>query len=81
MSAAMTPQALAEYVGTKIKLRRRMAGLTADQLARASALRPEQIKAIEAGQTSAAWTDLVAIARALGCDLSALVEELGQDPT
>jgi transcriptional regulator with XRE-family HTH domain len=70
----MEPEAAAKYLGMRIKLRRRIGGLTTSQLADASGVTVEAVKAIEAGQTLAAWSDLARVASALNCDVITLLD-------
>jgi len=77
--AAMNEQALARYVGTRIKLSRRIAGLTAGQLACASSFRLKQVNDIEAGRTLASSSELAQIASALGCELSTWFDDFWRE--
>jgi len=70
----MNAAAVARYVGTQIKMRRRVAGLTRSQLAHASGVPINVVKLMEAGQIALSWSDLARVARALGCEVDMLFE-------
>lgn len=70
----MNAEEAARYVAIQIRLRRRIAGFTSCQLARASGIGPERMQSIEAGRTTVSWPDLTRIASALGCEVSTLFE-------
>jgi transcriptional regulator with XRE-family HTH domain len=68
---------LARLVGAEVKLRRRLAGLSACGLAERAGLPAERVSAIEAGRIIADLAELARLAAALECDLATLLAEVG----
>jgi XRE family aerobic/anaerobic benzoate catabolism transcriptional regulator len=62
-------------VGERLRIARKAAGLTQEQLAEASELAPRTIQKIEAGRITVLITTLRRLRRALGCGFQELLPD------
>ena len=62
-------------VGERLRIARKAAGLTQEQLAEASELAPRTIQKIEAGRITVLITTLRRLRRALGCEFQELLPD------
>lgn len=63
---------------SRLRTLREVAGLSVDDLARASGLSRQVLYRYEAGEREPGWNAVQAIARALGCTTDALRSDEGQ---
>jgi transcriptional regulator with XRE-family HTH domain len=66
--------------GPRLRELRESAGLTQSQLAERAGLHPQGVVKLERGEREPAWATAVALARALGVDLNAFLEDAATVP-
>ena len=75
------PHHLDVAIGRRIRDRRRAAGISQGQLARAIGVTFQQVQKYERGANRVSFSRLMEIVAALGCQLSDLAEGLGVEPS
>jgi DNA-binding XRE family transcriptional regulator len=81
MSATMNKTTIALHVAIRIRLRRRLAGITTTALADAIDASLEHVEDIEAGRVVASMYELTSISCVLGCDVSSFFDGLDDGRT
>ena len=74
--ATKAPNPIDKYVGSRVRMRRIMLGMSQEKLGEALGLTFQQIQKYERGSNRISFSRLVEIAEALSCQLSDLAEGL-----